>query len=45
MIKIVPYQASTKSTQVIKVRVIKAPLVDNTILQEFISQRRKAIIL
>lgn len=45
MIKSIICQSPRKQAQNIKVRVIKAPLVDTEILKEIMAQRQRALIL
>lgn len=45
MTKLVPQQKSKKQFFNLKVRVIKAPLVDSNILREVLTQRQKALVL
>ncbi|MDD4271423.1 MAG: hypothetical protein PHF50_01315 [Patescibacteria group bacterium] len=45
MTKSIFCQNSNKQAQCVKVRVIKAPLVDSRILKQVLAQRRKALVL
>jgi len=45
MTKLKPNQNSNKHFFNLRVRVIKAPLVDSSILREVLTQRQKALVL
>jgi len=45
MTKLNPFPKTKKQFFNIKVRVIKAPLVDSSVLREVLSQRQRALVL
>ncbi|MDD4901297.1 MAG: hypothetical protein PHS62_04320 [Patescibacteria group bacterium] len=45
MKKLNPKQKSKKSFYNLRVRIIRAPLVDNTMLREVLTQRQRALVL
>lgn len=45
MTKLKPRQKSKKQPFILKVRVIRAPLVDSNILREVLADRRRALVL